>query len=166
MVGNKKYILQDLLNVRLMREEKAAEAWANQKEVVAAVEKELELQRRKLEDYKKWRVQRENELFEEIINQTIHSKDLEDLRFRIQCLRDDQGKLESQVLETVKRLEQERQTLAETKQHYFEAFQQREKIEEHKTAWTMEAARESEFREEKEIEDFRTRVGLMAVEGA
>lgn len=165
MASPQKYMLQDLLNVRLSREETAAKALARQKEVVAAVEKELARQRNKLREYKKWRAEQENELFAEIINQIIHSKDLEDLRFRIQRLRDDQAKLESQVLETANRLESEKQVLVESKQQYYDAYRQRDKLEEHKSAWIREAAREQEFQEEKEIEDFRNRSGLPAYEG-
>lgn len=166
MTFKKKYVLQDLLNVRKLREDAAAKEWGRQKEVVAAAEVELAQRRKELEEYKTWRVQRENELFEEILDQTIQFKDLEDLRFRIQKLRDDESNYESRLIEAEERLRNEQQKLEEAREHYYEAYRQRDKLDEHKAMWVREAAKEQEVWEEKEMEDFKTRMQLLVADGA
>lgn len=155
MAPAQKYLLQDLLNVRLLREDTAAKQWAVQKELVAKVERQLEKRRSELETYQRWRVQREVELYQQILEKKIHPKDLEALRFRIQKLRDEEHEYESRTLDTANQLQEEQARLATAKESYLNAYQQRSKLDEHKDLWVQEMQREKQFLEEKEIEDHR-----------
>lgn len=159
------YELQDLLQVRLLREDAAARELANQKTVVENVEKQLQRHRQELTDYQTWRVRREEELFEEIVNQRIHHKELEKLRFRIQQLRDEESRYQANVLESEARLQTEKQKLEEVRQQYFKAYHQRDKLDEHKALWTRAARQQREWAEEKEVEDFKNRMASLATEG-
>lgn len=166
MGAPQKYVLQDLLQVRRLREDAAAKKWAKQKEIVAELEKQLAVRRQELADYQAWRERREEEMFQEVVNQQIHHNDLNKLRFRIQKLRDEESGYRSRVLESENQLQSAKEQLEEDRSQYLAAYHQRDKLDEHKARWNQAAARERELAEEKEVEDFKNRMASLAAEGA
>jgi hypothetical protein len=164
MGAPQKYALQDLLQVRRLREDNAAMQWARQKDVVAAVQTTLSRRRQELADYQAWRVRREEEMFREVVNQKIHPHDLDKLRFRIQKLRDEEISHQSGVLETENQIQVEKQKLEENRKQYYAAFHRRDKLDEHKALWTRAATREREMNDEKEVEDFKNHMASQFVE--
>lgn len=157
------YELQDLLQVRRLREDAAAREWAQQKVTVANAEAELARVRRELSDYQAWRIRREAEMFEEVMNQPVRPKELDDLRFRIQKLRDKESTYASRVIESEEQLRGEQEKLEEDRQAYFSALRNREKLDEHKALWKCDAEKLREELEERETEDFKPAVGCLTV---
>lgn len=164
MAAKPTYILEDMLGVRRLREDAATKQLVKQKEIVAMAERCLEQRQQDLDSYGVWRVRRESELFDEIIDHTISSHDLEDLRFRVQKLRDKESTLRSEVIEAEEKLKTATQDLERARQRYSEAYRERGKLDEHRAAWMQEASREQELREEKEAEDFKVRSELLICE--
>ena len=160
-----KYVLQDLLNIRKNREDQAATEWARQKERVSIAVHALERQRRELEDYKVQRAKREEELFNKVLKQLVRSRELEDLRFRVNALRDKENDYLARVIEAQEKVKSEQAKLEEDYQRYREMYRQREKLDEHKVLWKQQRAGDQEFAEERENEDFKNRAPLLAVEG-
>ncbi|MEW4486701.1 YscO family type III secretion system apparatus protein [Thalassoglobus sp. JC818] len=161
----KKYILKDLLKIRQSREENAARALAAQKIRVEEAEELVQQRQRELESYHAWRIDREAELYEEIIDRTIEQKDLESVRFKIQQIRDKEHEYEGRVIQAKEQLEEEKRQLVEDQQAYQQAVHKREKLDEHKQLWITEAKRVAELNAEKELEDFKNRRRLAAFAG-
>lgn len=165
MPAIKRYILEDLLNVRRLREDDATRRLTQCQQAVEDAQRDLEQRQQQLADYKTWRIRRENELFGEIIDRTVHTRDLEDLRFRLQKLRDDEGDYEAREIEAQKQLHTAQEDLELARDQYHEAWRERDKLDQHKVTWLQEQRRQQEIYEEKETEDFKCRAGFAALEG-
>ena len=163
---DKKYVLRDLLKVRLSREDSTARALAAQKRRVEEAEAKVQRCESELEEYRVWRIQREAELYDEIMNCTIEQKELESVQFKVQQLRDNEHEYEGRVIQAREELDAERKQLEADKKAYHEAVQKREKLDEHKQIWVADAKRVAEMSAEKELEDFKNRRRLVATAGA
>ena len=152
-----KYPLQDLLRVRLFREDAA------QSEVTAArrrVEDARELivrREQELADYIRQRKRREEELYDEVFRQEVQVRDLDDLKMNIQILRDRQSGYEDAVEQARSELIEAEKALAEAIAAHALTVKDRQKIDEHKSVWAQEEAKRCEAEAEKELEDFRVR---------
>ena len=152
-----KYELQDLLNVRKIREDNAAAEVTLRRQLVAEAEQNVVRRKQELQDYIQWRIQREQELYDSVMQQEVHLNDLEELKLDVQILRDKEHAYKEKIIEAEKQLKDAQDNLETAKQKYTEAVRNREKLDEHKKIWTEEAEKEQEFEAEKEMEDFRTK---------
>lgn len=152
-----KYPLQDLLTVRGFREEKLAGEMTKRRAELADAQQAVEDRRRERDEYIEWRVKREEELYQEVMNQSLAVRDLDDLKLKIQLLRDDEVVYEQRILEAKNAVETAETNLQEAKAAHRNAVRDLDKIEQHQEMWAQEAAREHEANQEKELEDFRVR---------
>ncbi|MBI1247960.1 hypothetical protein GC197_08990 [bacterium] len=152
-----KYPLQDLLRVRNFREENAANALTVKRRELEQAEQLVAQRKKELEDYIQWRINRESEMYQEVMKKSIHLQALDDLKQDIQILRDKQNIYEDQITKAEKALQEAQQALEQARVHHLQAVKDRKKIDEHKELWAQEVAKISESNQEKELEDFRVR---------
>ncbi|MEM7475297.1 MAG: YscO family type III secretion system apparatus protein [Planctomycetota bacterium] len=152
-----KYPLRDLEKVRRIREENAASEVLKAKNGVLTAQEEVLRCEKEVESYHDWRLNREEELYQEIVDQQIQLKELDGLKIQIQLLRDKELMLHRKVEEAKKKLEDAKQHLLDAQDSHRQASRDLEKIEKHKEEWAQEAAKEAESNLEKEMEDFRVR---------
>ena len=165
MAAGLKYELEDLLRVRLLREDAAARQMARRKAVLAELYNELETRKRELAEFQRWRQRREAELYAAIMEQEIHPRELDKLHHRLQKLRADENSHQAKVTETTERIQKEEQALEVDRQEYFKAYRNRDKLDQHKSLWIRDARKAQELAEEKESEDFKNRLGSLAATG-
>lgn len=148
------YILQPLLKIRLMREDRASGELTAARQAREAAEEVLEARRQDLARYEETREERRNRIYDAIIGQTV-SRDRLDLAAEGVARIDEEGALKA---DNVKRAEADVRTRAEqesaARRAYNEATKERMKIDEHRLVWLEAEAAEQETRAEGELEDF------------
>jgi type III secretion protein O len=150
-----RYPLQDLLRVRQFREDNAQSELTAQRQRVVEAEALVEQRNKEVSEFHDWRLNREEEMYAEIVKLRVHRQDLDDLRSKIDALRAEELSLEEQVVQAETSLKSARETLVKVHAAFQQATRDREKITEHREQWMQEEARESENNAEKELEDFR-----------
>ena len=148
------YILQPLLKIRLMREDRASGELTAARQAREAAEEVLKSRRQDLVRYEETREERRDRIYDAIIGQTV-SRDRLDLATEGIARIDEEGALKA---DNVKRAEADVRTRAEQESAarcaYNLAIKERMKIDEHRSVWLAEEAAEQEQRSEGELEDF------------
>ena len=143
--------------VREFREDQAATQIKKQRAKVVQAENFVQQKQKELKDYIEWRVRREQEMYDEIMKQPIHMKELEKVKESVQMLKANEAGYQDAVLQAQSQLETERQQLEEDTAAHRVAVKETDKLKEHRAIWQAAASKEEEFNQEKELEDFRTR---------
>lgn len=148
------YILQPLLKIRLMREDRASGELTAARQAREAAEEVLKARRQDLVRYEETREERRDRIYDAIIGQTV-SRDRLDLATEGVARIDEEGALKA---DNVKRAEADVRTRVEQESAarcaYNLAIKERMKIDEHRSVWLAEEAAEQEQRSEGELEDF------------
>ena len=148
------YILQPLLKIRLMREDRASGELTAARQAREAAEEVLEARRQDLARYEETREERRDRIYDAIIGQTV-SRDRLDLAAEGVARIDEEGALKA---DNVKRAEADVRTRAGqesgARRANNEATKERMKIDEHRLVWLEATAAEQETRAEGELEDF------------
>ncbi len=150
------YVLQDLLKIRMMREQWAKDELIKAQNVLEEAIKKVEKKKKELEDFRIWRKEEEERLYAEIMLKHVKRTDIDGLKINIANLE----KKELEHVQAVDDAEQEREkakeALAEARSLYNLALVNVQKLEEHKETWMAEWSKEQELLVEKEMEDFKS----------
>ncbi|BDV01963.1 hypothetical protein TDMWS_20480 [Thermodesulfomicrobium sp. WS] len=149
-----RYPLEDLFRIRRVREERAEREVTARREEMEAARRHLARCREDLQEYRRWRPGEEDRLFMEIKERFVHLDAVEELRLRISMLRAEELSKERAVGEAEQKFAEARQRFEEARAAYRKAVQGRQKIEEHRRLWTVEARKLEEESADKELEDF------------
>lgn len=148
------YVLQPLLKIRLMREDRASGELTAARQAREAAEEILLARQKDLDAYNETREERRDRIYDAIIGQTITMERL-DLAAEGVARIDEEGVLKA---DNVKRAESdlnERKNQEVEARHRFNlATKERMKIDEHRAIWVAADAAEQELRAEGELEDF------------
>ena len=151
------YLLQPLLRIRTMREDRASGELVAAKRDLALAEEALAARQKDLADWEATKEARRDRIYDAIIGREV-SRDQIDLANEGIARIDEEGVLKA---DNVKRAEAERVRRAEAaeaaRQNLNLATKNRMKIDEHKAVWLREEALEQEARAEGELEDFTVR---------
>lgn len=149
------YPLKDILRIRVLREEKAAENLSRAKLELEKAIKKVKQKQKELENYRVWRVKEEERMFNNIIKKKLKKEDLNELKFEIGKLRQKELDHEKAVEDAKKEKEEAARTVEDARAQYQEAVLEREKIQEHKNNWLEEWKKIEEAILEKEMEEVR-----------
>jgi type III secretion protein O len=148
-----KYILEDLLKIRRLREdEKQKDLKVKKNELEDAI-RLLEDKKTELANYIKWRINRENELYNAVINTKVTLTELDDLKTAIFILKEKDLILQKNILDAEQMKKQAEENLNQARIAYNKAFKETKKIVEHKKMWLTEIKKAEEKFAENEIED-------------
>lgn len=151
------YMLQPLLRIRLMREDRAAGELTAARQSREAAETVLAERRNDLARYEATKEERRDRIYAAIIGQTV-SRDKIDLASEGVARIDEEGVLKA---DNVKRAEADvKERISQenmARQRFNQATKERMKIDEHKAIWIRAEAAEEEHRAEGELEDFTVR---------
>lgn len=149
------YVLQDLLKIRLMREQWAKDKLIKAQNVLEAAIKKVEKKKEELKDFRIWRAKEEERLYAEVMHKHVKRVDIDGLKINI-------ANLEKRELEHVQAIddaererEKAKEALEEARTLYNLALVNVQKLEEHKETWMAEWSKEQELLVEKEMEDFK-----------
>ena len=151
------YLLQPLLNIRVMREDRASGELTTARRAVRTAEEALNDRKRELTEFENTKEERRDRIYDAIIGRPV-SRDQIDLAQEGVARIDEEGALR---LDNVHQAENElhkRQDIADTAHAAFIlASKNRTKIDEHKSIWLENEKKEAEARTEIELEDFTGR---------
>ena len=151
------YLLQPLLRIRTMREDRASGELVAAKRDLAIAEEALEERRKDLEEWEATKEERRDRIYAAVMGRTVSRDHLDMVNEGVARI-DEEGALKA---DNVKRAEAERakreEAAEEARRNLFQATKNRMKIDEHKAVWLAEDAAEQEAREEGELEDFTVR---------
>ena len=151
------YVLQPLLRIRTMREDRATGELVAARRQVQLAEESLAARRRDLAAYEETKEERRDRIYDAIIGHVVAREKI-DLAAEGVARIDEEGVLKA---DNVKRAESEvaRRKEAENVAHtnMTQAVKNRMKIDEHRSAWIADDIAEQERRAEGELEDFVVR---------
>ncbi|MBO7483455.1 MAG: YscO family type III secretion system apparatus protein [Kiritimatiellae bacterium] len=151
------YMLQPLLKIRLMREDRATGELTAARQAREASESALADRRRELASYEETREERRDRIYDAIMGRPV-AKETLDLAAEGVARIDEEGVLKA---DNVKRAEADLRAREEqesaARQRLNLAIKERMKIDEHKSVWIASEAHEQELRAEGELEDFVVR---------
>jgi len=151
------YTLQPLLNIRIMREDRATGELTAAKRAVHTAEEALEDRKREFAEFESTKEQRRDRIYDAIIGRPV-SRDQIDMAQEGIARIDEEGALRLDNVHQAEGELRKRQTEAEAARAAFIlASKERTKIDEHKAEWATEEARTAEARSEGELEDFTGR---------
>ena len=149
------YVLQPLLRIRMMREDRASGELVAAKRELARAEEALQARQRDLKEWEDTKDERRDRIYQAIIGQTV-SRDQIDMANEGVARIDEEGVLKE---DNVNRAEQDRkrcESVAETaRQNLNIAIKNRMKIDEHKAVWMKEEAAEQEARAAEPLPGYR-----------
>lgn len=151
------YLLQPLLNIRAMREDRAAGELTAARRAVRDAEAVLAERKGELEKYLETKEERRDRIYAAVIGHTV-SRDQLDMAAEGVARIDEEGVLRE---DNVKRAEADlhvREKAEDAARTNFTiATKNRMKIDEHKAVWLLEDAKAQDARAEGELEDFVVR---------
>ena len=151
------YMLQPLLRIRTMREDRATGELTAARQALSAAEEALAARRRELAEYEATKEERRDRIYATVIGRTVSREQL-DMASEGVARIDEEGTLKA---DNVSRAEAERKTREEAAEAAREnlnlATKNRMKIEEHRDAWILEDLKDQERHAEFELEDFTGR---------
>ena len=151
------YLLQPLLRIRAMREDRAAGELTAARRAVRTAQDALNERKLELEDYLQTKDARRDRIYDAIIGHAV-SREQIDLANEGVARIDEEGVLkEDNVRRAENELKEKERAEDAARAAFSLATKNRMKIDEHKAVWLAEDAAEQERREEGELEDFIVR---------
>jgi len=148
------YALQPLLNIRLMREDRASGELTAARQAAREAATAVADRKKELADYESTREERRDRIYDAIMGRAVTREQI-DLAQEGVARIDEEGAIR---LDNVHRAEGELKKKEEAAEVARAAFvfasKNRAKIEEHRTVWSIADAKEQEQRAEGELEDF------------
>ncbi|MBO6167029.1 MAG: YscO family type III secretion system apparatus protein [Kiritimatiellae bacterium] len=151
------YLLQPLLKIRAMREDRAAGELTVARRAVSVAEEAVEERKKDLEEFERTKEERRDRIYDAIIGKSITFDQLSLAQEGVARI-DQEGVLKLDNVRQAERELQEKENAAEAARNVFvTATKNRMKIDEHKAVWVQEEAKAEESRAEGELEDFTGR---------
>ena len=149
-------MIEQLLEIKKIRADRADRAVQQQEYRVNNARTSLRKAEQSVVDYRQWRKEEEERRFAKANQKTLVLKELEILRQEIALLREREADLKQRAAEEKKALGQENQRLKEIKQEALAAHKTKEKFIQLNEQKIAEQARQVQYQEELEQEEFRS----------
>lgn len=151
-----RYVLQDLLNIRELRDDEANQNLLREKNRLDQTLRDLEERKRELEEYIRWRIEKENGIYAALMKQRISSRHLAEVRMQITILREGDLVKQQKILEAEKAVEQAKEAVEKARVARNAALRDLQKIEEHRDLWLEEWNKEQNLLLDRELEELHT----------
>ncbi len=151
------YVLQPLLRIRTMREDRATGELTAARQALAAAEEALAARRRELADYEATREERRDRIYATVMGRAVSREQL-DMATEGVARIDEEGALKTDNVARAETVRQTREEAADAARVNLNiAIKNRMKIDEHRAVWVADEAKAQEARAEGELEDFTVR---------
>lgn len=149
----KKYELEDLLRVRVIRKDRAEKNLKQAKLLLEEAERAVAKARQELEDYKIFVKKEGDRMYNEIIKKSVHRRDIDNLHLKIQVLKNRVFEYERRVEMSIVECNKARENVENKRQELRKAERNVDKIESLKEIWIEEMKKEEERQLDLEMED-------------
>lgn len=148
-----KYVLADLMRVRVLRKDRAERELMQAKDLVEEAKKMVVQRENELKEYEIWVEKEIDRQYNEILKKMVNKGSVDDLGYNIKVLRGrtfEYAKRLSDAKEEVKKAEE---NLAQKHELMIQAERNLEKLEEHKKEWSEEQRLLEEVLSDREMEE-------------
>ena len=152
-----KYPLDMLITARKIREDNAQRAVASARNELTTLLEHIENKKIEIQYHEEWRKEEEARRFNEIQNTTLSQKEMEKFKWGIASLKARTVELEEEIMSMEAKIPEMEEKINDAIHAHKVAMSEREKIEEHKVQWQEELAKETDRREEQELEEFKAK---------
>ena len=149
--------MKKILQIKKRREDKACGLLQDKKIALEKAQKFWEGKKKELANFHKWRIEHEQELFQEVVQQSLQTKELEIYRFKVTKLRVQEKAKKADVEKARLERKHAREEEQEARNHYNQAVRNRKKIEEFNKKIDEQLRKNEERKTEKELEDIPNR---------
>ncbi len=146
-------MLEELLTVKRRREDDAIAALAQARQALERQQSLMEAKRRELEEYKVWRQQEAERLFEAVRKQEVSRAKLERYRQEVALLQQREVQLGEELIAAEREVDAAKSNVATAERQRMDAHRDVVKFEEYQKQLLEEEAAEASRREEAELED-------------
>ncbi|MDQ5908195.1 MAG: type secretion protein [Pseudomonadota bacterium] len=143
----------ELLRIKIHREQNAGQAVRRQQQVVEQQVQMVQQARQEVVQFREYRIQKEQQLFDEIKGQLVALRAIETMNQNIAALREQEALLETRILEEEKRLKEAQKALEEARQRHQATIREREKFDQFVEVQQAIENREQMMKEENELEE-------------
>ena len=143
----------ELLRIKVHREQNAGQAVRRQQQVVEQQVQTVEQARQEVVQFRDYRMQKEQQLFDEIKGQLVALRAIETMNQNVAALREQEALLEARILDEEKRLKEMQKALEEARQRHQATIREREKFDQFVEVQRAIEDREQMMKEENELEE-------------
>jgi len=148
------YPLQAMLNIRAMREDRAASDLTRARRDRVQAETALQERRTARQRYEETKESRRDKVYEAVIGRVVQREDLDRARDAVTRIDEEGVLLEEDEKKAESVLEEKKKEAAAAQVRYVAAEKDKEKIVLHREAWEVEDRHEQERAEDAEMEEF------------
>lgn len=151
------YALEPLLDIRVMREDRASAALTAARQAAAAAADAVDARKKELEKFEASKDERRDRIYDTILGRPVN-RDQIDLALEGVARIDQEGAIRlDNVRQAENELKKKEEAVETARAGFFEATKNRMKIGEHKAVWQEIEAKEAEAQSDMELEDFTAR---------
>ncbi len=151
------YALEPLLDIRVMREDRASAALTAARQAAAAAADAVDARKAELEKFEASKDERRDRIYDTILGRPVN-RDQIDLALEGVARIDQEGAIRlDNVRQAENELKKKEEAVETARAGFFEATKNRMKIGEHKAVWQEIEAKEAEAQSDMELEDFTAR---------
>ena len=148
------YQLDSLMKIRIRREDAARSELTAARMRMSQAQNELEARKEELRLYEETKDERRDRIYVAILGRTVSAEELEMAREGVSRI-DEEGNLKADNIVRAEGVLRDRVKEVEAAREGFVfATKNRMKIDEHRNNWLMAEAKEEDYRQEIELEDF------------
>lgn len=148
------YQLDSLMKIRIRREDAARSELTASRMRMSQAQNELEARKEELRLYEETKDERRDRIYAAILGRTVSADELEMAQEGVSRI-DEEGNLKADNILRAEGVLREREKEVEVAREGFVfATKNRMKIDEHRNNWLMAEAKEEDYRQEIELEDF------------
>lgn len=155
----------ELLRIKIHREQNAGQAVRRQQQVVEQHVQTVEQARQEVVHFRDYRMQKEQQLFDEIKGQLVTLRAIETMNQNVAALREQEALLEARILDEEKRLKEMQKVLEEARQRHQATIREREKFDQFVEVQRAIEDREQMMKEENELEEIASAAHQSRQEG-
>ena len=156
------YLLDGLLKVRNFRVDTALRSVVQCRAELELCQQQVKTKREELLAYIKNRLAREQQLYADVMGQTVRLHELEELKNKIRLLRFEQLAFEQQLLDAERAVAMASEALQAALLQHRQALRAEEKLKQHHEIWKLDARRWMTLKEDAELEDIPFRPSAQA----
>ena len=158
------YALQELLRIRVMREDRASAELSAARQEVRRAEQQLVERKDELRAYEETKEERRDRIYEAVLGHAVSREEIDKVIEGVARI-DEEGALKADNVALAAAKVKEKERLSEeAKAHFVQASKERMKISEHREIWLAAELKEQEARQEIELEDFTGKKNVESLE--
>lgn len=152
-----RYILQDIIYVRDLREDRAAREVSKAMRQLEDAFKVMQQKKEELNKFREWRITETERLYQNILQKKVFLRNINDIRSNLSIMQEQEIGHEKAVMQAEDDHNKRKEELNQARASFLKANRDLKKIEEHRDVWLEEKHKEEEYFSDLEMEEFMSK---------